>query len=90
LFYQVCKKQQGASIFSSNNILDFGFGWGRIIHFFLKEVNSTNIYGINWDEQIVNVCNESKLKCNFNVYNIYPSTEFKNNYFVFNKTYYFY
>ncbi len=83
-FYQFIKqsaKHQGLSITPETRILDFGCGWGRIIRFFLKEIPAVNLYGVDCDEEIIKICRNSNLKSNFQVNNIYPPAEFKDNFF---------
>jgi 2-polyprenyl-3-methyl-5-hydroxy-6-metoxy-1,4-benzoquinol methylase len=83
-FYQFIKltgKKYGVTLSPDSKILDFGCGWGRIIRFFLKDVNAKNLYGIDCDEEIIKICQTSNLNGNFQVNNIYPPTEFKDNFF---------
>lgn len=84
LFYQFIKlkiKQFDVKIQPESKILDFGCGWGRIVRFFLKDLPSASIYGIDCDSEIINICNTTGLNCNFSVNDIYPPTEFEDNRF---------
>lgn len=36
-------------------VLDFGVGWGRIIRFFLNDVDASRLYGVDVDEAILQV-----------------------------------
>jgi ubiquinone/menaquinone biosynthesis C-methylase UbiE len=83
-FYQYIKMSasgKDSAINQETKILDYGCGWGRIIRFFLKETPPSNLYGIDCDEEVINVCKTSNLKCNFQVNNIFPPTEFADNFF---------
>lgn len=39
----------------SSPVLDFGVGWGRIIRFFLNDVDAENLHGVDVDEAIIEV-----------------------------------
>lgn len=55
-FYQSLKNdfiKYNQKNFNSLKILDFGCGWGRTIRFFLKDIPSNNIYGVDPDEKII-------------------------------------
>jgi 2-polyprenyl-3-methyl-5-hydroxy-6-metoxy-1,4-benzoquinol methylase len=80
-FIKITLKNQGVMICPESKVLDYGCGWGRIIRFFLKDINASNLYGIDCDEEIIKVCQTSNLNCNFNVNNIFPPTKFEDNYF---------
>lgn len=83
-FYQFIKnisKKNNIDFNQNIKILDFGCGWGRIIRFFLKDLPASNLYGIDCDSEIIEVCKNSNLNCNFSVNGIFPPTEFKDNSF---------
>lgn len=46
------------------NFLDFGCGWGRFLRFFQKDINIDNIYGVDVDPNILEICRESGFTCN--------------------------
>ncbi|MGL5058794.1 MAG: class I SAM-dependent methyltransferase [Microcoleus sp.] len=64
-----------------SRILDFGCGWGRMIRFFLKNVASENLYGIDVDPEMIDICTNTVRKGNFSLVNPEPPTEFANNSF---------
>jgi len=39
----------------SSRVLDFGVGWGRIIRFFLNDVDPANLHGVDVDDAILEV-----------------------------------
>ena len=49
----------GRALTPESRILDFGCGWGRYIRFFLKDVVPENIYGIDVDNEMVDVCHQT-------------------------------
>jgi cyclopropane fatty-acyl-phospholipid synthase-like methyltransferase len=62
-------------------ILDFGCGWGRIIRFFLKDVLSHNLYGIDVDSEMISLCQKFLRYGNYAVCNPMPLTTFSDNTF---------
>jgi 2-polyprenyl-3-methyl-5-hydroxy-6-metoxy-1,4-benzoquinol methylase len=62
-------------------ILDFGCGWGRMIRFFLKNVASENLYGIDVDPEMIDICTNTIRQGNYSLVNPEPPTEFANNSF---------
>jgi glycosyltransferase involved in cell wall biosynthesis/SAM-dependent methyltransferase len=79
-FYRVIKSyasRLGRSLTNDSRILDFGCGWGRISRFFLKEVWADNLYGIDVDPSVVEICKTTFKYGNFAVVNSYPPSEFR-------------
>jgi SAM-dependent methyltransferase len=60
-----------------DKIMDFGCGWGRIIRFFLRDVEPSRLYGVDIDPTMIRICNESNLKCFFSVIDPLPPLDFK-------------
>jgi ubiquinone/menaquinone biosynthesis C-methylase UbiE len=81
LFIKRTAEKRGSVINAETRILDYGCGWGRVIRFFLKDAHPSNLFGIDCDEEIINVCKASDLRCNFEVNNISPPTVFADNFF---------
>jgi hypothetical protein len=46
-------------------ILDFGSGWGRVIRFFLKDIDHDRLTGAEYDGELVDFCKASNRWCNF-------------------------
>lgn len=62
-------------------VLDFGVGWGRIIRFFLRDVQDSNLYGVDVSPEAIKVCKSLRLNCNLNISNSLPPLEFSDNSF---------
>ena len=57
-FYQNVQDALGrvdAKLSPSSEVLDFGFGWGRISRFLMNDVRTENIYGIDVDPDFVSL-----------------------------------
>lgn len=54
-------------ISSMNAILDFGCGWGRIIRFFLRDIEPNKLYGIDLSNVMISICKETNKWCNFDI-----------------------
>jgi SAM-dependent methyltransferase len=68
----------GLKLTQESHILDFGCGWGRIIRFFLKDVMADNLYGIDVDPEMVELCQKLVRYGNYSLCNPVPPTEFSN------------
>ncbi|PYN82310.1 MAG: methyltransferase [Candidatus Rokuibacteriota bacterium] len=62
-------------------ILDFGCGWGRIIRFFLKDVEPSRLVGIDPVKEMIEFCTSSNKWCRFELMNRRPPTRFPDNMF---------
>lgn len=68
LAYQLFKTmvhRYGEGIKPESKILDFGCGWGRLIRFFLKDVEAANLFGVDCCEPMIDLCKHSNLYANF-------------------------
>jgi SAM-dependent methyltransferase len=59
------------------SVLDFGCGWGRVIRFFLRDVPSENLVGIDIDETALSICRETNRFCRFAGCDFFPPTSFE-------------
>lgn len=50
--------KSGAKLTPASEVLDFGFGWGRISRVFMKDVRVENIHGIDVDPDFVSLTQE--------------------------------
>jgi SAM-dependent methyltransferase len=57
-------------------ILDFGCGWGRVLRFFLKDLEPFRIWGADCLSSIIDVCRQTNKWCNFRVVDPMPPTTF--------------
>ncbi len=64
------------SLTPESHILDFGCGWGRFIRFFLKDVIPENIYGIDVDPEMVDICRQTVLYGNYSTVKPQPPAGF--------------
>ncbi|WP_445634867.1 methyltransferase domain-containing protein [Nostoc sp. DSM 114161] len=74
-FYCIIKKYLSSfdqNLSSDSHVLDFGCGWGRIIRFFLKDVPIDNVYGVDVDEEMINLCRKTVKYGKYNVVNSSP------------------
>jgi SAM-dependent methyltransferase len=77
IFYQDCVnnfRDLGLPIKHQARLLDFGIGWGRIARFFLRELQVSNIYGLDVMDEFVQICRETFGSDNFYVTSPYPPT----------------
>lgn len=49
------------------NILDFGCGWGRIIRFFVKDIDNARLFGVDPLPEIIEICKATVKRANFYV-----------------------
>jgi len=80
LFKQITEKH-AKKISDQDAVLDFGCGWGRIIRFFLKDLEPTQLYGADCYGEMINLCRQQNLKCNFDIIDPMPPSQFNDNQF---------
>jgi SAM-dependent methyltransferase len=68
-------------IANSAGIMDFGCGWGRIIRFFLKDVESSRLFGVDPVEDMITLCRSSNRWCTFDQIPTKPPTRFQDSTF---------
>jgi SAM-dependent methyltransferase len=66
---------------NSAGIMDFGCGWGRIIRFFLKDIDPTRLYGVDPVDEMVSLCKERDRWCTFERISPKPPMRFQDNAF---------
>jgi SAM-dependent methyltransferase len=84
-FYRICKAQAntyGIKITRNTKILDFGMGWGRILRFWLKDVDTKNLWGVDVDSEMVELCRCLFNCCNFATGSPEPPSQFASDTFV--------
>jgi 2-polyprenyl-3-methyl-5-hydroxy-6-metoxy-1,4-benzoquinol methylase len=62
-------------------VMDFGCGWGRIIRFFLKDVDPSRLFGVDPAEEVINLCRSSNRWCAFDQIQTKPPTRFQDSTF---------
>lgn len=65
----------GLTLCPDSRVLDFGCGWGRIIRFFLKDVSSDNLYGVDVDPDMVDICKNLVRYGNYSTVKPLPPTD---------------
>jgi 2-polyprenyl-3-methyl-5-hydroxy-6-metoxy-1,4-benzoquinol methylase len=78
-FYQIIKQNCihfSYPILPTRKILDFGCGWGRVTRFFLKDLQSENLLGVDVDPEIIQVCKDTIQEGQYDVIPPYPPTNF--------------
>jgi SAM-dependent methyltransferase len=78
-FYSVVKdyaSRLGRPLTRPSRILDFGCGWGRVTRFFLKDVIGGNLYGIDVDPTVIDICKQTFPCGIFDVVEPQPPTAF--------------
>jgi SAM-dependent methyltransferase len=84
LYYRTFKEQYAkykGDLSSAEKILDFGCGWGRVIRFFLKDLEPSRIWGSDPVPEMIELCKQHNSWCNFQETNTYPPTSFADNSF---------
>ncbi|MGC2423989.1 MAG: class I SAM-dependent methyltransferase [Nitrospirota bacterium] len=57
-------------------VLDFGCGWGRIIRFFLKDMEASGLWGVDCLRDMIDISLTQNLKSNFKLIDPMPPTDF--------------
>ena len=72
-----CSKDIG----ENTQVLDYGCGWGRVIRFFLRDVDHTNLYGCDCYPEAIEMAKHLNKWCNFEFTRPFPPTDFESNKF---------
>jgi SAM-dependent methyltransferase len=78
-FYRLCKElfeRYAAPLSDSARVLDFGCGWGRIIRFFLRDIEPTGLVGVDVSEEAIAACRETNQWCSFEQIHPFPPIGF--------------
>lgn len=65
-FYKIVKKASHP-LHRHSRVLDFGVGWGRLIRFFLNDVDASHLYGVDVDPAIIQVATDTGVAGNLSV-----------------------
>jgi SAM-dependent methyltransferase len=67
----------GGELASADAILDFGCGWGRVIRFFLKDVEPERLWGVDANDAVITFCrHQTRSWANFKRVDPFPPIEF--------------
>lgn len=80
-FFKYISEKHAKKVSDQNAILDFGCGWGRIIRFFLKDLEPSQIYGVDCYREMIDLCRHQNLPCNFEWIDPMPPIHYRNNMF---------
>lgn len=86
IFYKDCIntfEELGKPVTKSARILDFGVGWGRIARFFLRDISSENIHGMDVTPEFTAICRETFKSENFFTCQAHPPTNLPDNHYDF-------
>jgi ubiquinone/menaquinone biosynthesis C-methylase UbiE len=56
-------------------VLDFGCGWGRILRFFIKDIEPANLWGIDCHEEALTLCRQTNRWCQLRLIDPWPPSE---------------
>jgi len=83
-FFQiVCAMSRDYSkeIGENSPVLDYGCGWGRVIRFFLRDVNHNNLHGCDCYPEALELAKSQNRWCHFELIKPFPPTLFSSNTF---------
>ncbi|MFZ0520497.1 MAG: class I SAM-dependent methyltransferase [Candidatus Acidiferrales bacterium] len=72
--FKNCYEKHVGPIGSCRAVLDFGCGWGRIIRFFLKDVEAERLSGVDHSADAVRFCRETNQWCKVTLIEPNPPT----------------
>ena len=75
LLKQLTEKYLG-KISTLQSILDFGCGWGRMVRFFLRDLEPSRIWGADCLSGIIDICKQTNNWSNFRVVDPLPPSTF--------------
>lgn len=75
LFKQLYQRHHGR-LADCAGVLDFGCGWGRILRFFLRDLEPKKLWGIDCSPPDIETCKQTNRWCQFQANEIMPPTWF--------------
>lgn len=58
-------QHHGGGLTEQTRVLDFGCGWGRMLRFFLRDVDQANLWGLDQGRVLVDACRRTNPWCQF-------------------------
>lgn len=83
-FFQIIRamaSKYSGGVAEDTKILDYGCGWGRIVRFFLRDVNYQNLWGCDCYQKAIEAARSENRWCNFELIGPFPPTPFLANTF---------
>ncbi len=80
-FKQLYKVHTKRELATCEAVLDLGCGWGRIIRFFLKDLEPSRLYGADPVPDLIELCQRSNPWCQFQRIDYEPPWPFADNHF---------
>jgi ubiquinone/menaquinone biosynthesis C-methylase UbiE len=62
-----CAELGTSPLLADSRVLDFGVGWGRMLRFFLKEVEAIGLHGVDVNADMLAACRKAGLPGTFNL-----------------------
>jgi len=79
-FYRITTgylRRYGNGLRSSSVVLDFGCGWGRILRFYLRDVDHENLHGCDCYPEAIEVARQQNRWCSFHLTDPLPPSGFE-------------
>jgi SAM-dependent methyltransferase len=76
IFKKVYERTGHRELSACRKVLDFGCGWGRIIRFFLKDIDSSRLHGIDVSDKMIAFCRQEFRWGTFTQNDPFPPTPF--------------
>ena len=80
LFTGLYRRHVGA-LGDNTRVLDFGCGWGRMLRFFLRDVDQSNLWGVDGSRPLIDACRRTNPWCQFVEGRKMPPSAFASGYF---------
>ena len=79
---QTYARHSASGSFTRNTVvLEYGCGWGRIVRFFLKDLGPGNLWGIDCDPAVLEVCRRTNRWSTFVDVDVMPPTSLPDDHF---------
>jgi len=76
VFKKLYEQTRGRALTPDTSVLDFGCGWGRIMRFFLKDIDPMRLHGTDVSEEMVAFCRQAFRWGIFSRNDPFPPTKF--------------
>jgi SAM-dependent methyltransferase len=73
--------QAYGGVLEDSTVLDFGCGWGRVTRFFLKDVESERLWGVDHYDRMIAACDATSRWGHFRKIDPFPPIDFADNTF---------